>query len=285
MEIPPPVLAQERANTGDTSVFSVRYERNPFFTGRDEFLSRLSQELSDRRPKRYNHRIALHGLGGVGKTQIALEYAYRHKSHYRYVFWISAVDQAQLLSGFTDIAQTTCCVKSDDLKPQDVAKSVLRWLEVTESWLLIIDNLDDITVIEGYLPTTSGVGHTLITTRNTDSDGIPAEGMEVMVMDLEGSVRLLLDRIKLPNTDQLQAEARRIVTELGFLPLAIEQAAGYIRISQNVEEYLETYKRQRHELLNWRAPGNNPYQYTVATTWKMSVSERFALIQLFSCNF
>jgi hypothetical protein len=58
-----------------TTAFSVRYERNPYFTGRDELLERLRNELTEHKPKRYNHRISLYGLGGVGKTQIVLEYA------------------------------------------------------------------------------------------------------------------------------------------------------------------------------------------------------------------
>ena len=251
-------------------VFSVRYEQNLHFTGRDDFLRRVAEELSERKPKRYNHRVALHGLGGVGKTQIALEYAYRHKNDYTFVFWISAADQTQLLSGFGEIATLTGCVRSDD-DPNQVAKAVLRWLEVTEGWLLIIDNLDDITVIDGYLPTTVGVGHTLITTRNTYSAGIPAEGMEVMVMDVEDSLSLLLDGIQMAVTDEIRSEARKIVEALGFLPLAIEQAAGYIRISQKVEEYLETYTKQRSEILNWRATRNHAYNQTVGTTWKMSL--------------
>jgi len=64
----------------------VPYERNPFFSGRDEVLGTLFLELKENQPNRYNHRIALYGLGGVGKTQIVLEYTYRHRSDYAYIF-------------------------------------------------------------------------------------------------------------------------------------------------------------------------------------------------------
>src|SRR5205814_2343315 len=70
---------------------------------------------------------------------------------------------------------------------------------------------------------------------------------------------------------KIHAEGRKIVKELGFLPLAIEQAAAYIRISQSVEEYLETYTKQRHQLLNWRPEGNHSHNYTVGTVWKMAL--------------
>src|SRR5271167_127160 len=134
-----------------TSIFNVRYERYPYFSGRDDFLEKLSRELYDPKPRRWKHRISLHGLGGVGKTQIALEYAYRHQSDYTYVFWISAVDQSQLLSGFVHIAKLSGCAKATN-KPSEVAKSVLDWLQITENWLLIIDNLDNIDIVRDYLP-------------------------------------------------------------------------------------------------------------------------------------
>jgi tetratricopeptide (TPR) repeat protein len=258
-----------------TSAFCVRYERNPFFTGRDGLLERLWKELTDRSPKRYNHRISLYGLGGVGKTQIALEYAYRHKSDYNYVYWISGVNQAQLLSGFRDIAKATRCVKENQNgEPQELAKSVLEWLKTIENWLLVIDNLDDITIVNGYLPNINGTGHTLITTRNKNSDGIPAVGLEVEVMKPDDCIQLLLERISpIPMTHQIQSEAQNIANELGFLPLAIEQAAAYIRNSQKIEEFLVVYKKQRREVLGWRPKGNYPYNFTVATTWRMSLEQ------------
>jgi tetratricopeptide (TPR) repeat protein len=92
-----------------------------------------------------------------------------------------------------------------------------------------------------------------------------------MVMESDAAVGLLLDRTQLSLTSEIHIEARKIVTELGFLPLAIEQAAAYIRISQNIQEYLETYAKQRHQLLNWRPDGNHSYNYTVGTVWKMAL--------------
>ena len=91
-------------------------------------------------------------------------------------------------------------------------------------------------------------------------------------MNPEDCVQFLFDRIRLTDqTSEIRDEAHRIVEELGYLPLAIEQAAAYIRTSQNVGEYLATYKKQRQELLGWRPVGNYSYKYTVATTWKMSL--------------
>jgi len=113
-------------------VFSVPYERNPFFTGRDRFLETLFKELRNKQPHCYNHRIALYGLGGVGKTQSALEYAYRYREDYAYIFWISGVDRAELYSGFEQIARLLRCGLSLT-RPEDIAKRVLLWLEGNEN--------------------------------------------------------------------------------------------------------------------------------------------------------
>jgi tetratricopeptide (TPR) repeat protein len=253
------------------SIFSVTYARNPFFSGRDAFLGVLTQELAAQKPRQYNHRIALYGLGGVGKTQVALEYAYRHQSDYMYVFWVSAVDQTQILSGFANIARLTGCASSLT-GAEGVAKAVLRWLRDTEDWLLILDNLDDITVANGYLPDANGAGHTLITTRNKNSDGIPANGLEVREMDSANAIQFLLDRVGIVEpTEEIRKEGREIVKELGYLPLAIDQAAAYIRTSQNIFEYRKIYEKQRMDVLRYRPPGNYDYTHTVATTWRISL--------------
>jgi tetratricopeptide (TPR) repeat protein len=270
-------MSLDQATTADLvapSGFCVPYDQNAHFTGRGSLLERLSLALHDKKPKQYNHRISLHGLGGVGKTQIALAYAYLHKSDYNYVFWISAVDRAQLLSGFGAIANATRCInRASGQSPDEVAKSVLQWLRRAEKCLLVIDNLDDITVVDGYLPSTSGAVHTLITTRNKNSNRIPAEGFEIMTMDPQEAVEFLVNRISLQDTQgsQIQTEAPKIVEELGYLPLAIEQAAAYICESENISEFLTTYKESRQKLLARRPEGNYSYPKTVATTWRMSL--------------
>src|SRR5215471_11970106 len=71
-------------------LFHVPYERNPFFTGREELFREIRHKMDDNQLKGYKHRIALYGLGGVGKTQITLEYCFRYKDDYDYIFWLSA---------------------------------------------------------------------------------------------------------------------------------------------------------------------------------------------------
>lgn len=250
------------------------YQRNPHITGRDELLDQLYVRVSERKPKQYNHRVALYGLGGVGKTQVAIEYAYRNESIYSGIYWISAVDEAALLSGFLEIATETKCVPSvENLKLTEVAKRVLRWLRKRPSWLMIYDNLDDITVVKNYLPDMTSEGHTLITTRNPNAISIPAEGLEVDVLDVQGAMELLCIRSEIVALDAVKAEAIKIVTELGFLPLAIEQAAAYIReASKDIFTFFETYRANRTQIHQRIPHGNWDYSSSVATTWLLAFS-------------
>ena len=84
--------------------FIVPYQKNESFVGRDGLLRRLYEMLREEKPRQYNHRVALHGLGGVGKTQTALAYVYTRRDVYTSIFWISGVNQASILSDFQQIA-------------------------------------------------------------------------------------------------------------------------------------------------------------------------------------
>jgi len=138
----------------------------------------------------------------------------------------------------------------------------------------VIDNLDDISVVDGYLPHNMGTGHTLITTRDPTAISIPAEGLEVTVLQPDKAVELLGLRSQLSgvvDTPEGFQEAAHIVSELGFLPLAIEQAAAFIReVSKDLFRFLNTYRENR-KLIHERIPhGNWNYSASIATTWLLS---------------
>ena len=267
------------ARTSDivaSKYFMVPYEKNPFFVGQDDLIDQIFDRLCESKHHQYNHRIALYGMGGVGKTQTTLAYAYTMKQNYHSVFWISGVNQTTLLSGFEQIrTETRCAIEASN--QTETAKLVIKWLEEQKNWLLVVDNLDDIAVIDGFLPSTNCNGHTLITTRNSSTEGIPAQGIEVEVLDVETAVQLF--RILLNPRPELEfsdddSSIRTIVKELGCLPLAIEQAAAFIRESKrSINEYLPLYRKSRstrQKLQKWTPKGNRKYQYSVATTWQMS---------------
>jgi hypothetical protein len=166
----------------------VPYERNQFFVGRDSFLKKLGDKLSvNSSTSRYHGRVALFGLGGIGKTQIALAFVYRSQITYCRIYWISGATQEALLDGYAEIAKRA---------------QVISWLNRTQNWLPVMDNLDDINVLSTHnlggqkiistlLPQSGPGHHTLITTRNPNADNIPARGEEVPLFDESEAIDLL----------------------------------------------------------------------------------------------
>ena len=248
-------------------------QKNPHFVGRTSLLTMLRDKLCDKGIQKYNHRVALYGMGGVGKTQVAIEYIVRYKNTYNAVFWITAKDRPSLLLEFQEIAQVTKCANIDSSDAASLAFEVLSWLEKQNSWLLIMDNVDDISVVDNFLPDVSrGQGHLLLTTRDPNATGIPAQGLEVEVFEPQTAADMLLLRADLGNSNmEIKPEALKIVKELGFLALAIEQAAAYIRESlKDIFKFLPVYSTCRDKVLSQRPRGNWAYPYVVATTWLLS---------------
>src|SRR5579859_3107386 len=254
--------------------FMVPYAKNERFMGRDRLLAQLFAELREQKQYQYNHRVALYGLGGVGKTQTALAYVYANRTCYDSIFWISSASQTSLLSDFQRIAtRTSCTVEGINMDSFQCVRDVHAWLDAQTSWLLIIDNLDDIALIAGVLPANHSKKHTIITTRKPNSEGIPAQGLEVRLLDPADSVLLLSTLSKITTIkDSLQSkQAYQIVQELGYLPLAIEQAAAYIReVSGTFATFLDDYNKNHTEIHQWIQQGNRSYSHSVATTWSMS---------------
>src|SRR5579862_1014927 len=249
-------------------------QKNDHFVGRANDLERLRNMLCDNKPAKFNHRVAIFGMGGVGKTQVAIQYVVTYKSQYDSVFWITAADLAGLLLGFQEIAAMTKCTDGQTTDAVSVAKQVLRWFESQSSWLLVLDNGDDISVISHYLPDVSDCGgHILITTRNPNATDIPTQGLEIAVFDVETAAHMLLLRAdrENPENPEVQKEATSIVKELGFLALAIEQAATFIRVSlKDIFKFLPVYSANRKKILAQRPRENWPYEQVVATTWSLS---------------
>jgi hypothetical protein len=253
--------------------FLVPFQANPKFIGRTQLLQTLKQKLSDIAPKHYNHRIALYGMGGIGKTQCALGYVNANRDAYERIYWITAVDRTSLLSGYQSVAKAARLHYLQNANPTEIADEVLSWLRQQRGWLLVIDNLDDIQVANGLLPENGSQKHTIITTRNPNAEGIPAEPLEVPLLDADSSIDLLstLSKISIQPDSTEEHQAAEIVQKLGYLPLAIEQAAAYVReVTADFSAFLEEYERNHKRLHMWVPSGNRQYPNSIATTWSMS---------------
>jgi hypothetical protein len=135
---PAAATARPRFPTALPSVWNLPYRRNSTFTGRDELLASLAGQLAGGGAAAVTQ--VLQGGGGVGKTSLAVEYAYRHRGRFDTVWWARAEQPATLLSDLTDLAVTLGVADPEEASQQPAAAAVRRWLDDHNRWLLVLDN-------------------------------------------------------------------------------------------------------------------------------------------------
>ncbi|GCE23896.1 toll/interleukin-1 receptor domain-containing protein [Dictyobacter kobayashii] len=156
------------------------YERNLFFTGRDDVLDRLHTSFQTMQTTQ-----AISGLGGIGKTQTAIEYAYRYQGEYSTILWTQADSREALLSSIDEIAQYLNLPERQEQNQPLLLQAVKLWLQTHKDWLLVLDNADDLSIMRDIIPT-APQGHILLTTR-TQITGKTAHRVEIEQMaDSEG---------------------------------------------------------------------------------------------------
>lgn len=245
--------------------------RNPNFTGRADLLERLDDSL--RQGTTTVLPEAIHGMGGVGKTQLAIEYAYRHQSEYDIVWWIPAERPGQIGQALVELAQRLGLVSSGEANIAGPAvREALRKGHPYSRWLLIFDNADAPERVRDYFPAgrpDGGTGTILVTSRNRRW-GQVGSSLEVDVFTREESKELL--RRSGPHPSDLEdADADRLAEALGDLPLALEQAAAWRKeTGMPVSEYLRLFEDKRSQLLAV-APAPQGYQLPVAAAWNVSL--------------
>ncbi|GHO65612.1 hypothetical protein KSC_045040 [Ktedonobacter sp. SOSP1-52] len=147
-------LLLEASLTAVSPYWCVPYQRNYYFTGREALLEQLHTSFASGQALALTQSYTLSGLGGIGKTQVALEYAYRYHQHYAATFWLAAESSETLTSSFLSIAQTLRLPERHEQDQHKIIASVLQWLNSHKDWLLIFDNVEDIGVLKPFLPTT-----------------------------------------------------------------------------------------------------------------------------------
>src|SRR5436309_4267146 len=220
--------------TTQVSVWNVPFRRNPFFTGREPVFTQIHDLLDAGKTTALSQPPAISGLGGIGKTQTAVEYAFRYRDSYQFVLWVQANDHETLLLNFVALARLLNLPEKDAREQQVVVHALKQWFETHSGWLLIFDNADDLAMVRDYIPEGTK-GHTLLTTRAQAMSGLTRK-IELDTMTPEEGAVLLLRRAgiimeeatleSVSTTDR--TAAFDIVDAMGGLPLALDQAGAYI---------------------------------------------------------
>jgi nucleoside phosphorylase/tetratricopeptide (TPR) repeat protein len=244
------------------AVFELRgHERLTTFTGRDDVLKQLHDTLeSATGPAAV---LALHGLGGVGKTQLAVEYAHRYRGHYDVVWWLRAEIPLTAAQDYAALAGSLGLPEAGQPDVKVVRAAVRAWLAGHDRWLLLVDNAQDDQVLPGLLPDPLR-GHVLVTSRNPVWRR-RAYPIWIDVFPPDEAVRFLLDRTGQDD----QARATEVAEALGYLPLALDQAGAYMELTGlSLSDFLARLRDSESRAL---AEGYAADERQVATVWKLSL--------------
>jgi tetratricopeptide (TPR) repeat protein len=212
-----------------------------------------------------------------GKTQLALEYAYRYRQDYKAVLWARAATSGDLIASYSALATLLNLPEQHESDQELIIAAVKAWLQKNSQWLLILDNADELDLLPPFLPPLPG-GHVLLTTRAWDMQGFAGKLAVEVLPDEQGALLLLRRAGLLTAADDLAqapADERRLATtltqELGGLPLALDQAGAYLEATSTpLDEYLQIYQTHRHILLKKRRSLLAQHPEPVATTWSLS---------------
>lgn len=238
--------------------------RNAVFTGRGRLLEDLRDNLLGS-AQRVVVPQALHGLGGVGKTQVALEYTHRFRADYEVVWWISAQQPDSIRTALANLAQRIGLRVGENITDAaNAALDALRRGDPTSRWLLVYDNADSPEELEKFLP--GGDGHVIITSRDPAWTRF-AQPLAVDVFTEDEAAAHLARRVQ----DISEDNARKIGKALGYLPLAIEQAAAWLASTfMPSGEYLEELEKETASTLERSAES---FPQSVAMTWNVTVRQ------------
>ncbi|KAH7304982.1 P-loop containing nucleoside triphosphate hydrolase protein [Stachybotrys elegans] len=221
--------------------------QNAKFTGRDDVLSRIQAFLHPKLPSKSTQSVALFGMGGVGKTQVALQYAYQYADTYDIIIWIAAETPITIGQSFREVAQGLhLCHEAEELRDTAVAiQRVKNWLSTTSSrWLIMFDNADDLASVK----------------------------LEPF-NESEGS-QMLLRQVGLhPEEAAHQEHATSITQAFGGLPLALSQIGGFIAQRRiPLKGFLQLYEKNAAKI-DARKTVKDDYEHTLSTVWDVSFAK------------
>ncbi|KIW43836.1 uncharacterized protein PV06_04898 [Exophiala oligosperma] len=260
---------------GTSSVLEIPFTATNAFHGRESYFKHIEDYFFGEPHNQDAPRtFAICGSGGSGKTQTAIQYALRYRERYKSaVIFINAASHATLISDFEKVSDLMKLTKGTNK-----VAGVQAWLsdKKNKDWLLIFDNADDLASIclSNYFPR-SKWGHILITSRDQSAVGlVSVEGSSMEPLTAPEAVKVLLQKAHITShSDKIQSDAETLVNDLGYLPLAIDQAASYVLTrKKTLSDYRRLYHTRQLDLLSYHSKLSN-YDKTVLTTWELNFTQ------------
>ncbi|MEM9214732.1 MAG: FxSxx-COOH system tetratricopeptide repeat protein [Cyanobacteria bacterium P01_F01_bin.150] len=258
-------------------------DRNPFFTAgaavggdrptREDILTLMQEVLQHQRP------VALSGLGGIGKSQLAAEYAHRHRQTYKTVVWLREETSEELFANVAVVAQDLGLPLRQNADQTLVVQALKNWLKDRDEWLLILDNADSLDLVKDWLKLKEA-GHIVLATRAAVTEPLAKKiDVETFAPD-EGCLFLLRRAGILDKADDL-AQASAADQDLAVtlnqlmdsLPLALDQAGAFIlETPSSLEEYLALYQAAAPQLLEQESQ-NSPDHPSATVTFSLAFEQ------------
>ncbi|KAF8510875.1 hypothetical protein BU17DRAFT_97727 [Hysterangium stoloniferum] len=231
-------------------VYNARLRPSPRFIGREEYLQRLREFFTRHEPDARWKHFLLHGMGGVGKTQISLKFIEGMLDHYWRIFWIDATSSDTLAASFAGMADDPAA-KALDIDKSDMA--IINWIKHNENTcLLVFDNADGINMeVQKYLVPLAKK-HVLITTRNTPLTNAVTQAIKVEPMSKKDALALLQYPREHSGLSDISKDSmsEEIVKKLGYLPLAVDIAAATIHTGRCIsQDYVRIHEKYMSAIL------------------------------------
>ena len=258
-------------------LWNVPYHRNPFFTGRERILTSLYDKHARSNTIASSQPSAITGLGGIGKTQVAIEYVYRYRHHYKAVLWVTSETESKLIVDFVKIAQLLDLPEKNTEDQNKIIIAVRQWLHENRDWFMVFDNVEDFDLVNTYVPP-ENKGQILFTTR-LHATGEFAESIPINNMEETEGILFLLRRSKVISANvsvddvpfEYREQAKAIYQLLDGLPLALDQAAAFIEeVPCSLKDYIDLYKSQGKALRGRRGNLTREHPEPVSKTFKIA---------------
>jgi len=265
------LAGQEAAPGGAPALANLPYNRNLNYTEAGQSLAGIRKLVMS------GKRAAIYGLGGVGKTQLALEYAQRHQAEYRVLWWLRSDTRETLQADYAALAAALGLPEKNSRDPKAILQAVFQALSRRKDWLLVFDNAGAAGELGPFLP--AGGGHTLITSQNPDWNRV-ATPVPVAKWSAEEAVEFL--RKRTGPTDSVPGHngrfdyevARQMAVEMDGLPLALEQAGAFVTANGvSLKHYLELFRVARHQMPLLKTGAPPEHAQTVAAMWALALEQ------------